>query len=64
MGIAGILGSYVYKTSYDDLPQDVITSAKVRILDFLGTAFDTYWRSPLEPVIQVLKTYEANFMEN
>jgi len=59
MGIASILGSYVYKASYDDLPQNVITGTKDRLLDFLGTAFDSYWRTPMEPVIRVLKTYGA-----
>ena len=59
MGIASILGSYVYKASYDDLPQNVITSTKDRLLDFLGTAFDSHWRTPMEPVIRVLKAYGA-----
>ena len=59
MGIASILGSYVYKASYDDLPQNVITSTKDRLLDFLGTAFDSHWRTPMEPVIRVLKAYSA-----
>jgi len=57
MGVASILGSYVAKASYEDLPQDVITATKERTLDYLGTAFDTYRKSPKDMVVRVLKTY-------
>jgi len=57
MGIARMLGSYVYNASYDDLPQDVVDCTKDRILDFVGTAFNQYWRYPATPVIKVLKAY-------
>jgi len=57
MGIASILGSYVYKASYDDLPQNVITGTKDRLLDFLGCALDSSRRMSMEPVIRVLKAY-------
>ena len=50
MGTASILGSYVYKASYNDLPQNVVTGTKERIIDFLATAFDSYYRAPMEPV--------------
>lgn len=46
MDIARTLGSFVYKVSYDDLPQDVVTSTKDRILDFIGTAFNSTYRCP------------------
>ena len=59
MGIATILGSWVHRTSYEDLPSDVVTVAKERILDFLGTAFDSYTRYPLTPVIKILQAYSA-----
>ncbi len=59
MGIAAVLADYVYKTSYDDLPESVITSTKDRILDFIGTAFNSYQRYPITPVINVLKSFNA-----
>ena len=59
MGIASILGSYVYKASYKGLPENVVIDTKRRIIDFLATAFDSYYRAPMEPVIQVLKAYNA-----
>jgi 2-methylcitrate dehydratase PrpD len=57
MGIANILGAYVYRASYNDLHQTVITNTKYRLLDFLGCAFDSYWRQPMEPVLRVVKLY-------
>lgn len=56
MGLAGMLGSYVYELSFSDLPQNIVPAIEVRILDFLGTAFDCLKRYPLTPVIKVLKT--------
>ena len=57
MGIAGTLGSYVCEASYDELPRNVVTAVKERTLDFLGTAFDSYWRYPMTSVISVLQGY-------
>lgn len=55
MGIASTLGNYVYRASYDDLPKDVVEITKDRILDFLGTVFDSCWRYPMTPVTNILK---------
>ena len=57
MGVANSLGQYVYRTSFDDLPREVIGSTKVRFLDFLGTVFDSYYRWPMGRVLKVLQAY-------
>jgi 2-methylcitrate dehydratase PrpD len=59
MGITNILGSWVHRTSYNDLPPHIVNLAKDRILDFLGTAFDSYSRYPLTPVMKVLQSYQS-----
>lgn len=33
MSLISILGSYVYRASYDDLPEAVISSTKERLLE-------------------------------
>lgn len=59
MGIARMLGSFVAETAYEDLPASVVATMKGRILDFLGTAFDSYARHPMTAVIRVLQGYGA-----
>jgi len=59
MGAASILGRFVHNTSYDDLPEKAVTLAKERILDFLGTAFDSYRRYPMTSVIRILQAYQG-----
>ena len=59
MGAASILGRFVYRTSYDDLPEIAVRFAKERFLDFLGTAFDSYRRYPMTSVIRILQAYQG-----
>ena len=54
MGVAKILSSFVYESSYEDLPQNVVAVTKERTLDFIGTAFDSYWRYPMTSIIELL----------
>lgn len=57
MSLINILGSYIYRTSYSDLPEAVISSTKERILDFLGVALSGYKRSIHKPFLEVLEEY-------
>ena len=57
MGVVKMLGNYVYDTTYEELPRQVVAALKERFLDYLGTAFDAVKRMPMDPVIRVLKTY-------
>jgi 2-methylcitrate dehydratase PrpD len=59
MGAASVLGRFVHQTSYNDLPESAVRIAKERILDFLGTAFDSYRRYPMTSVIRVLQAYQG-----
>jgi 2-methylcitrate dehydratase PrpD len=59
MGAASVLGRFVHRTSYNDLPGNAVSLAKERILDFLGTAFDSYRRYPMTSVIRVLQAYQG-----
>jgi len=59
MGVAKILGSFVYESSYEDLPENVVAVTKERALDFLGTAFDSYWRYPMTSVIELLQKFSG-----
>jgi len=59
MGLTSILGSYVYQTSYDDLPEVVISSTKERILDLLGVALSGYKRNIHKPILKALEMYDG-----
>ena len=55
MGLVNILGSYIYQTSYDDLPEAVISSTKARIIDFLGVALSGYKHEVDKPILKALE---------
>ncbi len=60
MGLVNTLGGFVYQTSYDDLPHDVISITKERILDFLGGTLAQYEHNSYEPIFEALRTYGGN----
>lgn len=60
MALVDILGSYAYRTSYDDLPEAVIAGAKTKILDLLGVAFLGYKRGFHKPMFDVLQSFGGN----
>ncbi len=59
MGLVNILSSYVCQTSYDDLPQAVITAIKERIIDFLGVALSGYKSNVHKPALKALEEYHT-----
>jgi len=57
MGLVNILGSFVHKTKYEDLPADTIDGAKERLLDFLGGSFFESKGDIIQPLIKVMQSY-------
>lgn len=55
MSILQTLGKYVVETCYDDLSPKTIECAKIRLLDYLGTAFHASGAAPWKPLINVLR---------
>lgn len=55
MSILQKLGKYVVETSYDDLSPNTIECAKIRLLDYLGTAFHASGAAPWKPLIKVFR---------
>lgn len=60
MGLVSILSSYVCQTSYDDLPDAVITATKDRIVDFLGVALSGYKSNVHKPALRALERYRIS----
>ena len=54
MKVANILGEFIDKTSFQDLPQPVIETAKDRILDLLGAALTGYKLGAHKHIFNVL----------
>ena len=59
MGLVNTFGSYVCQTSYDDLPEAVITTTKERIIDFLGVALSGHKFNVHKPALKALEKYHA-----
>lgn len=55
MSVLHTLGKYVAGTSYDDLSPKAIECARVRLLDYLGTAFHASGAAPWEPLIKLFR---------
>src|SRR4030042_5025939 len=60
MGLVNVLGSFLFNTTYDDLPQKAISGAKERILDYIGAVFYAYGKGYQEPMLSVLRSYNGN----
>ena len=60
MGLVNTLSSYVCQTSYDDLPEAVITATKERIIDFLGVALSGYKSNVHKPALKALEKYHTS----
>jgi len=57
MGLVNIVGDFVSKTTYNDLPETVIEDVKDRLLDSLGGAFFESGRDTIQPLLKMLKDY-------
>jgi 2-methylcitrate dehydratase PrpD len=51
------LARYIHGASWDDLPGSVVESARLRLLDFLGTALHATSWAPLAAHLKLLETY-------
>lgn len=60
MGLVNILSSYVCQTSYDDLPDAVITAVKERVIDFLGVALAGYKFNVHKPALKAVGKYHTS----
>jgi len=60
MGLVNILSSHICQTSYDDLPDAVITATKDRIIDFLGVALSGYKSNVHKPALKALERYHTS----
>jgi len=60
MGLVNILSGYVCQTSYDDLPDAVITATKDRIIDFFGVALSGYKSNVHKPALKALERYHTS----
>lgn len=57
MSVLRILGEYIHAASYDDLSPEAVQCAKLRLLDYLGTAFHASCAAPWKPLLQVFREY-------
>jgi 2-methylcitrate dehydratase PrpD len=60
MGLVNTLSSHVCQTSYDDLPDAVITATKDRIIDFLGVALSGYSYNVHKPALKALEKHHTS----
>ncbi len=60
MGLVNTLSSYLCQTSYDDLPDAVITATKDRIIDFLGIALSGYKFDVHKPALKALEKHHTS----
>ena len=57
MGLINQLSKFIHDASYNDLPESVIKSTKMRVLDFLGVALTGFRHEIHKPFIQVFGSY-------
>ena len=59
MSIINTLGRFVCQTSYENLPEAVVSSTKDRVLDFLSGALSGCERNINGPILKAFQTYEG-----
>lgn len=57
MGLINKLSEFICNASYYDLPESVINSTKMRVLDFLGVALTGFKHEIHKPFIQAFRSY-------
>lgn len=57
MSVLGVLGDFVCRSSYDNLPEDVVSCAKLRVLDTIGVLFSGYKYQFHRPLWETIGAY-------
>lgn len=60
MSCINVLGDFVHRIKYEDLPKEVIECAKLRFIDFLSTAFSGYRIGLHKPFLRIHQSSTGN----